>query len=168
MMKQLLIVTLTLLLIGCTPGNTTIGPRTEEGWKNWEAQQEELKKTWGDTPVYAYIQKLMDDLLAVNARVVFSEDFSFEEESEELNALKQLYQDMQIDETVSLNEFRDRLADSGMRRLVGGPADLAAIEETDQGVYTAALEYNASVDALMRVSLTIRENGDGTFRTELP
>lgn len=146
-----------------------IGPRTEDAWKRWEEQQKLLKETWGETEIYAYIGTLRDDLLNVNANVVFKDDFSFETGSKELDALRKLCDDVNFSTDVSLEEFRDRLSGSRFRYAVGAPLELESIEEVKDGDgtrYNVALEYNANVDSLMRVLLEVTTGQNGKFSAE--
>ena len=143
-----------------------IGPRTEEAWKKWEDQQKQLKETWGNTEVYAYIKTIMEDIQHINANVVFKEDFSLETESDDLNALKKLYEDMHYSDTMTLKEFFDKLSNSDLRWSVGGYMDLDGIEDKGDGVYAVTLLDYPSADALMHVFITVKQNEDGSFSTE--
>ena len=146
-----------------------IGPRTEDAWKRWEEQQKQLKETWGETEIYAYIGTLRDDFLNVNANVVFKEDFSFETGSKELDALRKLCDDVNFSADVSAEEFRDRLSESQFRYAVGAPLEMESIEEVKEGDktrYKVALEYNANVDSLMRVFLEVTTGENGNFSAE--
>lgn len=157
------------MLSGCGGGGKMIGPRTEDAWKRWEEQQKQLKETWGETEIYAYIETLRDDFLNVNANVVFKEDFSFETESKELDALRKLCDDVNFSTDVSAEEFRDRLSESQFRYAVGAPLELESIEEVKEGNktrYKVALEYNANVDSLMRVLLEVTTGKNGNFSAE--
>ena len=156
------------ILSGCG-GEKMIGPRSEDAWKRWEEQQKVLKDTWGETEIYAYIETLLDDFLSVNANVVFKEDFSFETESKELDALRKLCDDVNFSADVSAEEFRDRLSESQFRYAVGAPLELESIEEVKEGDktrYKVALEYNANVDSLMRVLLEVTTGKNGNFSAE--
>ena len=158
-----------LIFSGCGGGEKMIGPRTEDAWKRWEEQQKILKETWGETEIYAYIETLRDDFLNVNANVVFKEDFSFETESKELDALRKLCDDVNFSADVSAEEFRDRLSESPLRYAVGAPLELESIEEVKEGDktrYKVALEYNANVDSLMRVLLEVTTGENGNFSAE--
>lgn len=155
-----------VMLAGCGPKENIIGPRTEDAWKKWEQEQAELKEKWGDTEVYAYIQTIMDDILNVNANVVFKEDFSVDAESEELDALKKLYEDMGYNNEMTLEEFLAKLNDSSLRWSIGSPLDLDKIEEKENGEYAVTLLDYPNADSLMNVYLTVKTNEDGSFRTE--
>ncbi len=165
-LKRITVCFLTVLLCACGQGNHMIGPRTESAWKEWEKQQKELKETWGETPVYAYIQTILDDLANINARVVFNDDFSLETDSPELDALKKLYEDMKCSETFTLSEFLARLSEHDMRYAVGGMLDLDKIEAKEDGVYEVTALYYPNADSLMNVTFTVRKNEDGSFRAE--
>ena len=157
-----------LMLSGCG-GEKMIGPRSEDAWKRWEEHQKELKETWGETEIYAYVQTLRDDFLNVNANVVFKEDFSLETESKELDALRKLYDDVNFSTDIGVGEFLDRLADSQFRYAVGSPLELEGIEEIREGDaarYKIALEYYANVDSLMRVQLEVTTGKNGKFSAE--
>ena len=156
------------LLAACSQGGQQmIGPRTEEAWKEWDRQQELLKETWGDTEVYAYIRTIMDDLQNVNANVVFREDFSLENDSEELTALKKLYNDTRYSDEMTLKEFLAFLDSSSLRWSVGGLMDLDRIEDKGNGEYAVTLLDYPTPDALMAVPITVKQNEDGSFRTIL-
>ena len=157
-----------LMLSGCG-GEKMIGPRSEDAWKRWEEHQKELKETWGETEIYAYVQTLRDDFLNVNANVVFKEDFSLETESKELDALRKLYEDVNFSTDIGTGEFLDRLSDSQFRYAVGSPLELEGIEEVREGNtagYKIALEYYANVDSLMRVQLDVTTGENGKFSAE--
>ena len=129
-----------------------IGPRSEE--------------TWGETEVYAYIMTIMEDLENVNANVVFKEDFSLEEESEELDAFRKMYDDMNVSEEYTLEEFRRMLDDSLWRYAIGGIHELDSIEERngeDGGGYHARILYYANHESLMPVDLIITTDDEGKF-----
>ena len=143
-----------------------IGPRSEEAWKRWEEEQKALKETWGETEVYAYIMTIMEDLENVNANVVFKEDFSLEEESEELDAFRKMYDDMNVSEEYTLEEFRRMLDDSLWRYAIGGIHELDSIEERngeDGGGYHARILYYANHESLMPVDLIITTDDEGKF-----
>ena len=164
--KQLLALTILFVLTACSPGDNIIGPRTEDAWKKWEEDQKALREKWGDTEVYAYIQTIMDDLHNVKANVVFKDDFSTETESEELTALKKLYDDMHYSEEVPMDEFLSRLKNSNLRYIVGGVADLDSIEDKGDGSYDVRLIYYPNVDSLMAVNMTVYTEADGSFRMD--
>ena len=156
-----------ILLSACgLGGQNIIGPRTEDAWREWHKQQELLKETWGGTEVYAYINTIRDDVLNTNANVIFEEDFSLETESPELDALKKLYEDMHYSDQMTLQEFYDKLCKSSFRWSIGGPLDLDSIEDKGNGVYAVRLLDYPSVDAMRAVDLTVKQNEDGSFRTE--
>ena len=167
-MRKLIALLTAVMLCACSHGQNMIGPRSEEAWKEWEKEQAELKETWGDTEVYAYVQTILTDLHNINANVVFSEGFSTETDSEELNALKKLKEDMQIGEETSLEEFRTKLENSSLRYAVGGMNDLDGIEEKGDGAYLVTLLYYPNADSMMAVRLTVKSMEDGSFSTELP
>ena len=171
MMKNIMLAAVmicALMLSGCG-GEKMIGPRSEDAWKRWEEHQKELKETWGETEIYAYVQTLRDDFLNVNANVVFKEDFSLETESKELDALRKLYDDVNFSTDIGVGEFLSRLADSRFRYAVGSPLELEGIEEIREGDasrYKIDLEYNANVDSLMRVQLDVTAGENGRFSAE--
>ena len=143
-----------------------IGPRSEDAWKEHRKQQEELKETWGNTEIYAYIQTIQEDLQNVNANVVFKEGFSTTTESKELDALKKLYEDMHYKDEISLDEFLAKLEDSSLRYATGGETELQSITDNGDGSYKVDLDYYINVDSLMRVIITVRKESDGSFHTE--
>ncbi len=169
------LLTCSFILIGCffLPGGDEpadnshmIGPRSEEAWKRWEEEQKALKETWGETEVYAYIMTIMEDLESVNANVVFKDDFSLEEESEELDAFRKMYDDMNVSEEYTLEEFRRMLDDSLWRYAIGGIHELDSIEERsaeDGGGYHARILYYANHESLMPVDLIITTDDEGKF-----
>ena len=147
-------------------GDKMIGPRSESAWKEWHKAQEELRETWGETEIYAYVQTIREDLSNVNANVVFKEDFSTETESKELEALQKLYEDMNISREISLEEFPHRLKESGARRVVGGINDLDSIKERkeeDGGGYIFILLYYPNVDSMMQIKMPVTIDQEGKF-----
>ena len=180
MMSRLVIalvvlITCIFMLAGCGrigPGPIEpdiIGPRTQQAWEEWGERQEALRQTWGDTEIYAYVQTIMEDLEHVNAGVVFKEGFSTETPSTELDALQKLYDDANLGEEITIEEFLDRLMGSPLRYAVGTMLDLDGIEELsgDDGAgYDVTLLYYPNADSLMPVSLTVGVREDGTFTLE--
>ena len=164
--KRILILAALFLLAACSPGDHMIGPRSEDAWKEHRKQQEELKETWGNTEIYAYIQTIQEDLQNVNANVVFKEGFSTTTESKELDALKKLYEDMHYKDEISLDEFLAKLEDSSLRYATGGEMELQSITDNGDGSYKVDLDYHVNVDSLMRVIITVRKESDGSFHTE--
>ena len=160
-----------LLLSGCIFGGTgggsnMVGPRTEDAWKKWEEQQKVLQETWGETEVYAYLQTILEDLGQVNANVIFTEDFSLEKESKERDAFLKMYDDMNVSEDYTPEEFLTMLKDSSFRYVVGGMHELDSIEERkeeDGGGYHAVILYYPNHESLMPVDLTITKDKDGKF-----
>jgi len=160
-----------LLLSGCIFGGTgggsnMVGPRTEDAWKKWEEQQKVLQETWGETEVYAYLQTILEDLGQVNANVIFTEDFSLEKESKERDAFLKMYEDMNVSEDYTPEEFLQMLEDSTFRYAVGGMHELDSIEERkeeDRGGYHAVILYYPNHESLMPVDLTITKDKDGKF-----
>ena len=160
-----------LLLSGCIfggigGGSNMVGPRTEDAWKKWEEQQKVLQETWGETEVYAYLQTILEDLGQVNANVIFTEDFSLEKESEERDAFLKMYEDMNISEDYTPEEFLTMLKDSSFRYAVGGMHELDSIEERkeeDGGGYHAVILYYPNHESLMPVDLTITKDKNGKF-----
>ena len=142
-----------------------IGPRTENAWKQYEEDQKTLVETWGETEIYAYITTIMDDMYQVNAGVAFGDDFSVEEQSPEADALLKLYDDMNLGEGITPEEFLTWLDNSGMRYAVGGPCELAAIEEREDkdGAYDVRLEYYVGADSLMAIRLPVTKDANGQF-----
>ena len=159
-----------LLLSGCifggTGGSNMIGPRTEDAWKKWEEQQKVLQETWGETEVYAYLQTVIGDLEQVNASVIFKEDFSLEKESEERDAFLKMYEDMNVSEDYTSEEFLKMLEDSSFRYAIGGMHELDSIEERkeeDGGGYHAVILYYPNHESLMPVDLFITKDQNGKF-----
>ena len=160
-----------LLLSGCIFGGTgggsnMVGPRTEAAWKKWEEQQKVLQETWGETEVYAYLQTILEDLGQVNANVIFTEDFSLEKESKERDAFLKMYEDMNVSEDYTPEEFLTMLKDSSFRYAVGGMHELDSIEERkaeDGGGYHAVILYYPNHESLMPVDLIITKDKNGKF-----
>ena len=142
-----------------------IGPRTEDAWEQWEEDQKTLAQTWGETEIYAYVTSIMDDMYKVDTRVIFSDDSSVEAETPEADAFRKLYDDMNLGDGISPEEFLSWLDDSAMRYALGRPCDLASIEEKKEadGAYTVRLEYASGGDALMALSLPVSTDADGQF-----
>ena len=167
-----------LMISGCGGGTSTteempddmmIGPRSKEAWKRWDEQQEALKKTWGETDVYAYVKTIMDDMRSIRAYVVFGEDFSVETESEERDALMKFYNDANFSEEIPLEEFIRMLEDSELQFAIGTMLDLDSIKERkeeDGGGYDVTLLYYPTPDALMPVDLRITTDDSGKFSIE--
>ena len=151
-------------LTGCG-SEKMIGPRSESAWKQWEEDQKALVENWEETDIYAYISTIMDDMYKVNAGVVFGDDFSAEADTPEAEALRELYDDMNLGEGITPEEFLQWLDDSAMRYAVGRPCDLESIEErTEDGDgYDVRIVYYANVDSLMAVRLPVRTDADGQF-----
>ena len=160
-----------LLLSSCIFGGTgggsnMVGPRTEDAWKKWEEQQKVLRETWGETEVYAYLQTILEDLGQVNANVIFTEDFSLEKESKERDAFLKMYEDMNVSEDYTPEEFLQMLEDSTFRYAIGGMHELDSIEERkeeDGGGYHTVILYYPNHESLMPVDLTITKDKDGKF-----
>ncbi|MBR3311689.1 MAG: hypothetical protein IKG15_07735 [Solobacterium sp.] len=166
--KQLLVLAVMTTLCACKPKeeDPMIGPRSESAWKKWEEDQKALVETWGDTEVYAYINTIREDIGNLKARVIYADDFSLETESEELDALKKLYEDMGYSKEMTLEEFYNKLKDSEIRWVSGGKPDLNKIKDLGNEMYEVELLYYASADALMGVILTVRKDADGVFHTD--
>lgn len=164
--KRFIVLAAAVLLAACSPKDNMIGPRSEEAWKKWDEEQKVLKETWGETEIYAYVQTILDDINNVNANVVFKEDFSLENESKELDALKKLYTDMHYSDEISLKEFLEKLNNSQLRWAIGGMNDLDRIEDQGDDGYLVTLLYYPNADSLMAVNLTIRKVADGAFHTD--
>ena len=153
-------------IFGGPGGSGMVGPRTEDAWKAWEEQQKILQETWGETEVYAYLQTIIGDLEQVNANVIFTEDFSLEKESGERDAFLKMYDDMNVSEDYTPEEFLNMLEDSSFRYAIGGNHELDSIEERkeeDGGGYHAVILYYPNHESLMPVDLFITKDQNGKF-----
>lgn len=170
--KLLIALAAVFMLCACKPkepettGPEMIGGRSEEAWKAWEKQQEALKETWGDTEVYVYIRTIMEDITSLKGHVIFQEDFSLEAESKELDQLKKTYADMLWERNGTLQEFHSHLNASNLHWALGREVDLEAIKERENGDYEVSLLYYENPDSLMGLSLTVHDEGSGTFSTD--